>query len=104
MAPYYRVILLPEVYDDIDRIIDYILPDSPQNAALVADRILAAAQSLSSLPKRHAVHQHRKDADKTVRAMTVWPFIIYYRILESHHAVKVLTVRHGARRQPRRFK
>jgi toxin ParE1/3/4 len=104
MTPYYRVILLPEVYDDINRIIDYILPNSPENAAHVADIILNAAKSLSSLPKRYAVHQHRKDPDKTTRAMPVSSFILYYRIIESHRAVKVLTVRHGARRQPRGFK
>jgi plasmid stabilization system protein ParE len=32
------------------------------------------------------------------------PFIIYYRITEKPATVRVLTVRHGARRQPRRFK
>jgi plasmid stabilization system protein ParE len=36
--------------------------------------------------------------------MPVPPFIIYHRVLESERIVEVLTVRHGARRQPRRFK
>jgi plasmid stabilization system protein ParE len=36
--------------------------------------------------------------------MPVPPFVIYYRVLEAERIVEVLTVRHGARRQPRRFK
>ena len=104
MAPFYRVILLAEAFEDIDRIIDYTVPSSPQNAVVITDDILGAAQSLSFFPYRFRVHQRRKDAAKTVRAMPHQPFMIYYHVLESHHTVTVLTIRHGARRQPKRFK
>jgi len=36
--------------------------------------------------------------------MPVPPFIIYYHIIDQRRAVEVMTIRHGARRQPRRFK
>jgi plasmid stabilization system protein ParE len=32
--------------------------------------------------------------------MPVTPYLIYYRVLDSQQAVRVLTVRHGAQRRP----
>jgi plasmid stabilization system protein ParE len=100
----YRVIVLPEAFDDLDRIIGHIAPDSPQNAATTLDRLWEACQSLALFPHRHRVYQHRADTAKTVHAMPQPPFMIYYRVDEARGTVRVLTVRHGARRQPRRFK
>jgi plasmid stabilization system protein ParE len=36
--------------------------------------------------------------------MPVSPFIVYYRVDDKRGAVRILTVRHGARRQPQRWK
>jgi len=36
--------------------------------------------------------------------MPVPPFIVYYRIIERSAAIRILMIRHGARRAPRRFK
>ncbi len=59
---------------------------------------------MREFPHRYEVHQHRRDTSKTVRSMAVPPLIVYYRIDDALLAVRVLTVQHGARRQPRRFK
>lgn len=104
MITTYRVILLAEAFDDIDRIVEYIKRDSPQNAAAVLDRLWKAAQSLSILPHRCKIHRSSKDATRIIRSMVVWPFIVYYRVLDRHRTVEVLTIRHGSRRQPRRFR
>jgi toxin ParE1/3/4 len=104
MPQTYRVIVLPEAFDDLDRIVEHIAKDSPQNAATTLDRLWEACQSLDLLPHRHRVHQHRQEAARSVHAMPQAPFIIYYRIDDDQHTVRVLTIRHGARRQPRRFK
>jgi len=101
MPDAYRVILLPEAFDDLDAIVDYIEHESPKNAALTVERILRAAQSLSQLPHRYKVHRSKKQLDRTIHSMPLPPFIIYYRIIEQPPTVRVLTIRHGARRPPR---
>jgi hypothetical protein len=32
------------------------------------------------------------------------PFILYYQVIEKPPTVRILTIQHGARRQPKKFK
>jgi plasmid stabilization system protein ParE len=102
-APY-RIILLPEAGADVPAIHDFIAKDSPQNAVGVVRRLMASIDSLQQSPQRCKIHLPNRIAERVVRAMSEPPFIIYYRILESARVVEVMTIRHGARRQPKRFK
>jgi plasmid stabilization system protein ParE len=104
MAPTYRIVILPEAGSDVSAIHDFITKDSPQNAIAVARRLIASIDSLRQSPQRCKIHVPSRIAERVVRAMSDPPFIIYYRILESESVVEVLTIRHGARRQPQRFK
>ena len=103
MPTTYRVIISPKAFADIDEIIEHVKQDSPANAAAMIDGMLEAALSLRMLPYRYRVYLHRKIAAKTVHAMPIPPFILYYRVDERTRVVRVLSIRHGARRQPRRF-
>ena len=96
MPESYRVIVTPKAFDDLNRIVDYIQQHSPQNAARTIDRLYNAAKSLDIFPRRYKIHLHRKDPGKTVHSMPVPPFIIYYRVDERTHTVRVLAVSHGA--------
>jgi toxin ParE1/3/4 len=100
----YRVRTLPEASQDLTEIFKYIKEDSPDNAAAMIGRLFDAIDSLNHFPNRHRVHRSFKDPARVVRAMPVPPYIIYYRVIESDQLVEVMTVRHGARRQPRKFK
>lgn len=104
MSQIYRVIVMPQAFVDLDKITDYIEQTSPQNAAKVLDLLSTATGTLDRFPQRYKTHEHRLVPEKTVHSMPVPPFIAYYRIDEINHVVRILTVRHGARRQPRRFK
>lgn len=104
MADRFRIIILPKASRDIVSICSYIEQHSPQNASSVAQQIVNAIDSLDFLPARYKVHEHRVDPAKTVHALPVPPFIIYYRVDETQQAVRILTIRHGSRRQPKRFK
>ena len=104
MPTAYRVIVLPEAFDDLDRITEYIKKDSPKNAAAVLERLWKATETLSLFPHRYKVREYRRDRTKAVRSMPVPPFIMYYRVDDVLHAVRVLTIRHGSQKQPRRFK
>ena len=94
----YHVKIMPRASNDIVSICTYIEQDSPQNSAGMAQQILDAIDSLEHYPYRYKVHENRKDPGKTVRAMPVSPFIVYYRVVDRREAVEVLTVRHGSQR------
>jgi toxin ParE1/3/4 len=95
--------ITPRAVDDLNSICTYIEKDSPQNAAVVARRLLDAIDSLERFPTRFKVYQNRQNPARAVHAMSVHPFIVYYRVSKSRDRVDVLTILHGRRRQPRRF-
>ena len=104
MPDLYRVIILPRALADLQALFAYIQQHSPQNAADVARLIVQAIDSLEQFPHRYEVHASSRDPSRVVRSMPVPPYIVYYRIDEQRRSVRVLTIRHGAWRQPRRFK
>ncbi len=104
MLETYRIIILPEAAANIESIHEYIKEDSPQNAVTVSRRLLEAIASLDQFPHRYKVHTSSKNPDRVVHSMPVPPFIVYYRVIERNRAVEVMIIRHGARRQPRRFR
>jgi plasmid stabilization system protein ParE len=55
VASAYQVLVTSEAFADLSRIVDYIAPDSPQNAARVIDLLWEAIQSLNAFPHRYPV-------------------------------------------------
>ena len=103
MSDVYRVILTHEAIAALENIAGYIRQHSPQNAALVAEKILDSIDSLATMPTRFKVVGTSRKRGSPIHAMVVRPFIVYYRVDQSTQAVFILDVRHGSRRQPRRF-
>ena len=103
MGERYRVIISPRTLSDLEGIHGYVEQDSPQNASAVIRRRMAAVDSLEQLPHRNEVYRGRRQPSEAVRRMPVPPFLIYYRVDDSERVVDVITIRHGSRRQPRRF-
>jgi plasmid stabilization system protein ParE len=103
MPPTYRVILSPEAAADLEAIHAYISQDSPDNAAKMVGRILDGIAKLEVFPRHTVVERQSKKIKHPVRSLPVRPYIVYFRVLEEQKAVIILTVRHGARRRPRRF-
>jgi len=103
MPDSYHIILTREALSDLEEIADYIRVESPQAAALVAEKILDAIDSVASMPERFKRVGKSQKRGSPVHAMIVRPFIVYYRIEQSSRALHILTVTHGASRQPRHF-
>lgn len=103
MADIYRIILTAAALSDLEAIATFIRQHSEQNAANVAQTILDAIDSLASMPSRFKQVGRSRRRGTPVHAMVVRPFILYYRVERSQSAVYDLTIRHGSRRQPRRF-
>jgi plasmid stabilization system protein ParE len=93
MAQTFRVILLPKALHDLREIARYIRRQSPQNAALVVERIVDMIDSLASMPQRYKQVGKSRKLGSSVHAVVVRPFIIYYRI--DAEVVHVLNVRRG---------
>jgi plasmid stabilization system protein ParE len=99
----FRAILTKEALADLEGIAEYIRQRSPQNAVAVADAILNAIDSLAYMPSRFKRVGKSRKRGTDIHAMVVRPFIIYYRVDEQPGTVHILSVVHGARKQPRRF-
>jgi plasmid stabilization system protein ParE len=104
MPASYHVIITAQALADIQQIFDYIQQRSPQNAPEVIRKILDTIDSLASLPSRHKIVGRSRKTGSRVHSTVVSSYIIYYRVDVKPAAVFVLTIRHGSRRQPRRFK
>jgi len=99
----YRVRILPSVYDELLEILTYIATDSGSAARKLVDQILLAIRALSDGKVRHSCVRPARKSKLSVHRMIVQGYLVYYRVDEAHSSIVVLTVRHGARRQPRRF-
>jgi plasmid stabilization system protein ParE len=103
MADTHRVIVTREALQDLEEIAGHIYRESPQNAAVMSGKILDAIDGLGFMPRRFKVAGTSRKHRSPVHAVTVRPFIVYYRVEDSPAAVFILHVRHGARLQPRQF-
>jgi plasmid stabilization system protein ParE len=72
----------------------YIAQFDPRAAERVAERLLAAGDSLRDFPRRG-----RQVSGELRRLSIVWPYILEYEI--ARDTVQILRVRHGARSDER---
>src|SRR5437764_14669266 len=103
MPDLYRIRITPQALHDLEKIFGDIQKDSPQNASMMIARILDAIDDLEFMPSRFRVAGRSRKYGNVMHSRVVRPFIVYYRIDEPTRAVFIVEVRHGARRQPRRF-
>jgi plasmid stabilization system protein ParE len=80
---------------------DYIARDSRKNAEQMIARILGATESLKEFPHRTIAPRQNWRLKHPARTLAVKPYIVYFRVIDEWRVVRVLHIRHGARRQPR---
>lgn len=88
----------PDAVADRDLIFDYIEADNPHAAALVDDRIAAAATRLIAFPE--SGRAGRVDGTRELLVSRT-PYILPYRVIGD--TVRILRVIHGARLWPEGF-
>lgn len=104
MPGIHRIVLTEDAVADLEGIALFIRQYSPQNAAAVAQTVLNAIDSLASMPTRFKHVAKSRKRGTPVHALTLRPFVIYYRVEPAPATVYILSVRHGGRRKPRGFK
>jgi plasmid stabilization system protein ParE len=69
----------------------------------MVERILAAIETLKLAPNRTIYKQKSRKLDRPVRSLAVSSYIVYFYMIDDERIVRILTIRHGARRKPSRF-
>ena len=100
MPEVYRVRITPRALKDLEAIFDYISHDSEQNAAKMIRTLLDAIDGLDILPRRFDVPRSGPVRGRQIRSMPVRPYLVRYRIDERERIVRILRIRHGARKNP----
>ena len=66
-------------------------------------RVLDVMEPLKQFPHRTIVEHQDAGLRNPVRSIPVPQYIVYFRVLDQENVVRVLHVRHGARRPLRRY-
>ena len=99
----YRLVISPKFTADLTAIRARVAKDSLENAIRVAGRIMDALEPLQTVPHRSPIEPQPPGLRHPVRSVSVSPYIIYFRAVDADQVVRVLRVRHGARRPVRRY-
>jgi plasmid stabilization system protein ParE len=97
----YKVLLSKRVARDLESIFEFVVRDSATNALKLIERIHSSIGKLRQFPHRTIVAN--PNTDRPIRSIGVHSYIIFFRVDESARVVRILRVRHGARRSLRRF-
>ena len=100
----YRIILSKRVSNEFERIFNYVVGDSSRGASGLILSILDGIDALVIFPHRTKVPGQMPSAPQPVRSLPVGSYIVYFKVIEADRVVLIMDVRHGARRQPKRFR
>jgi plasmid stabilization system protein ParE len=91
----FQVTVAPAALDDVEAILRRVEVESPQNAAMLAERFAVAFESLREYPERCAVVTESETWNRTVRCLMVFHVRVLFTVSEER--VAVLRVLHGGR-------
>lgn len=84
--------------DDFRDIVSYIAQDSQAAAERMGSEIGARVHMLAGQPFLGSVY--RRSRGREIRETLCRKYRIFYRVLDERMVVEILTIRHGARREP----
>jgi plasmid stabilization system protein ParE len=103
MVGKFRIIMKKRAAADLEGIFNQIALDSVNKAVGFIHRILMSIENLSDFPHRNVVAGQPSDAKYPVRSLSVQSYLIFFRVVDDQQVVRILRVRHGARKQLKRF-
>jgi plasmid stabilization system protein ParE len=103
MPDKFRILMRKQAATDLEKIFTKIAKNSPQAAPAFIERILDALDSLEIFPHRNVVEGQKPETDHPVRSLPVPPYLVFFRVLDHQRVVRILRIRHGARRPLKRF-
>ena len=94
----YQVIWDEEAIEELGRVVRHIAHYNPAAARKTGEAILHKAGLLGKFPELGKMFRKLNRSD--VREIPVPPYRIIYHVKSTEHAVRILKVWHGARREP----
>ena len=94
-----KIVWTDPALKDLQDLVSHIAQDSPVAAERVGDEIVARINLLMNHPFMGAVYRRSRHRD--IREVLCRKYRIFYRVIDEDRRVEVLTVWHGARREPR---
>lgn len=73
----------------------YIYEDSPQNAAIVRDKIIDLSINLCNNPEKNPPDKYKQNNDGSYRAFEIYHYRISYRIIKD--VIRIVRLRHTSR-------
>lgn len=95
----YAVLVTPAAQEEIQEAFAYIYRDAPQAAQRWLTRVYEKIDALEEFPARCPVAPDSEHVGEELRHLIFKPYRIIFRIEEVHGIVRILGVRHGARRR-----
>lgn len=95
----YQVIWTAPASEALEAIRAYIAQDNPQAADRVVDAIVQQADLLETVPRLGPRYPCRTPEE--IRQTISGKYRIFYEVFASQERIEILTVWHGARREPR---
>jgi toxin ParE1/3/4 len=95
----FQVVWTAPVSNSLEAIRTYIAQDNPKAADRVVDAIVQQADLLEAVPRLGPRYPCRSPGE--IRQTISGKYRIFYEVFESEERVEILTVWHGARREPR---
>jgi plasmid stabilization system protein ParE len=92
----HKVLLTPQVKQDIEAAYLYIRADAPETARRWRMGLLELIRTLSALPERHEIAAEARDVGVELRQMLYGNYRILYTV--DAKVVHVHALRHGGRR------
>jgi toxin ParE1/3/4 len=93
----YHLFYTQRALNDLAEIVGYIAEDDPDAALRFGNSLLDYLDLLCRYPRIGPAIRERSEVRKLVHS----PIAIYYRVRENEHAVEILHLRHGSRREPK---
>ena len=100
-APF-KLTYSPTAFRDLEQVADALAAQSPDTASRLLESIIGSIDSLAIFPHRNVVDGQPPSANP-VRSLPAPPYMIYFRADDRRRVVRILRVRHGARRPLKRF-
>ena len=91
-----RVSYSSQALQQLNRIVAYIRTESPQGADRFGRRVAEIAQLLAEHPRAGRPANRPR---VFVFPLSPFPYLLYYQVLPERDEVRIIRVRHGARRR-----
>ena len=96
-----KVTYSPRALAQVDEIFSYIARDNPAAAKTLVARIEHLTALLGNVPRLGRATDH---PDVRILSVPRYPYVIFYRILAERDEIRILRVRHTARRPLRGYR